>query len=191
MTLVLVTGGVRSGKSALAERLFDPGALVRYIATGPDRDDADWADRVRAHQRRRPAHWSNVGTLNVPAALTDAPGGTLVDCLGTWLTGVLDALAAWDAPRAVWGPEYDRKATRLVDALLAPSGDIVVVTNEVGWGLVSEHRSGRIFADELGRLNQRLAEVADAVLLCVSGQVLPVKGAAPPAGSLGRLHRDA
>ncbi|NNG40433.1 bifunctional adenosylcobinamide kinase/adenosylcobinamide-phosphate guanylyltransferase [Flexivirga sp. ID2601S] len=191
MTLVLVTGGVRSGKSALAERLFDPTAPIRYVATGPDRDDADWAERVREHQRRRPPAWSSVGTLDVPVALADAPAGALIDCLGTWLTGVLDGLGAWDAPRGAWEAEYGRRATALVDAMQQSMVDLVVVTNEVGWGLVSEHRSGRIFADELGRLNQRVAAAADAVLLCVSGQVLPVKGSAPLPGTLGAGRRDA
>ena len=82
---VLVTGGVRSGKSAHAESLLADRTAVRYVAPGPVHDDADWAARITAHQARRPTSWSTVETHDLATALaTDQP--VLVDCLGTWLT---------------------------------------------------------------------------------------------------------
>lgn len=176
---VLVTGGVRSGKSRHAESLLLPPHLpldapVTYLATGPRSDDADWAARVARHRDRRPASWSTVETTDAAAALTAATGPVLLDCLGTWLTAQLDDLGAWQAPEPQWGPQLDERIAAL-DSAWRAAPHVVAVTNEVGWGVVPEHRSGRIFADRLGLLGQRLAAGADRVLLVVAGQVLTVK----------------
>ena len=176
----LVTGGVRSGKSRHAEALLlpphvDPGVAVTYLATGPQGDDADWRARVDAHRSRRPASWRTVESTDAASALWDAQGPVLLDCLGTWLTAQLDEIAAWEAPETHWSATLDERIADLEAAWLA-TDHVVAVTNEVGWGLVSEHRSGRIFADRLGWLNQRLAASADRVDLVVSGQVLTIKG---------------
>lgn len=175
----LVTGGVRSGKSRHAEALLLPphvvaGSPVTYLATGPQGDDADWAARVRAHRERRPGSWTTVETTDAAAALVAASGPVLLDCLGTWLTAQLDELAAWEAPEADWGTALDERINALESAWLS-SPHVVAVTNEVGWGVIPEHRSGRLFADRLGWLNQRLAATADRVLLIVAGQVLTVR----------------
>lgn len=177
---VLVTGGVRSGKSRHAESLLLPphlpdGATVTYLATGPRRDDADWGARVAAHQRRRPATWGTVEASDAATALRAASGPVLLDCLGTWLTAQLDELAAWEAPEEDWVPALEHRVAELESAWRA-SPFVIAVTNEVGWGLVSEHRSGRIFADRLGWLNQRIAASADRVDLVVAGQVLTIRG---------------
>lgn len=171
----LVTGGVRSGKSVVAERLLTSTSEVTYVATGPQSDDPDWAERLAAHRDRRPAHWTTLETTDLATALSELTGPALVDCLGTWLTAALDELAAWDAPQASWEPALGDRFTHVVDAWTRCPHDLVAVTNEVGWGVVPEHRSGRIFADSLGRLNQQVAAVSDRVLLVVAGQVLPVK----------------
>ena len=160
---VLVTGGVRSGKSAHAEGLLADRPAVTYVAAGPvpGPDDTDWAERVAAHVTRRPAHWSTLESTTL-SALPDGP--VLLDCLGTWLTAQLDDLD-WDD--SALGPRVDA----LVDAV-SRSTDLVVVTNEVGAGVVPEHRSGRIFRDQLGLVNQRVAAVCDEVHLVVAGRVL-------------------
>jgi adenosylcobinamide kinase/adenosylcobinamide-phosphate guanylyltransferase len=162
---VLVTGGVRSGKSAHAEGLLVDRPAVTYVAAGPvpGPDDLEWVTRVAAHTARRPAHWSTVESTDLPAVL----GGNepfLVDCLGTWLTTQLDELG-WDEQ------ELPARVDALVDAV-AGCSDLVIVTNEVGAGVVPEHRSGRIFRDQLGLLNQRVAAVCDQVHLVVAGRVL-------------------
>lgn len=179
---VLVTGGVRSGKSRHAESLLLPPHVaadspVTYLATGPQSDDADWRARVAAHQDRRPSSWTTVESTDAASALTRASDPVLLDCLGTWLTAQLDDLEAWEAPESAWGPQLDARIDALESAWTA-TDHIVAVTNEVGWGVVPAHRSGRIFADRLGLLNQRLAAGADRVLLVVAGQVLVVKDTA-------------
>lgn len=178
----LVTGGVRSGKSVIAEKLVaeaaglhSPGGPVTYVATGPRADDADWADRIAMHRSRRSPSWHTVETRDLASALGALTGPALVDCLGTWLTAVLDELAVWEAPRAEWeGPLHERTAA-LVEGWSRCPHDVVAVTNEVGWGVVSEHRSGRIFADELGRLNQDIARASDRVFLVAAGHLLPLR----------------
>lgn len=171
---VLVTGGVRSGKSRYAEGLFAPDDQVTYVAPGPlpTTGDPDWAARVATHQLRRPPHWRTVETTDLAAALAARPGPVLIDCLGTWATAVLDELAAWEAPRTAWGEEVDRRVADLVAAWTAAPGPAVAVTNEVGMGVVPAHRSGRVFRDVLGQVNQAVADACDRVTLVVAGRAL-------------------
>jgi len=173
---VLVTGGVRSGKSRHAESLLATAAAVTYVAPGPAVDTVhdewgDWAARIAAHRASRPVSWSTLETHDLAAALT-TDGPVIVDCLGTWLTAVLDEHAMWEAPSA--------EATDLVRGLVAEaaaaigrrSAETVLVTNEVGLGVVPAHRSGRLFRDLLGLVNQRLAGSCDEVHLVIAGRVL-------------------
>jgi len=165
---VLVTGGVRSGKSTHAESLLADRPAVRYVAPGPTSDDGDWAARVAAHRLRRAASWTTLETHDLAAALaTDLP--VLVDCLGTWLTAVVDDAGLWAAPSET---VLELVEERVAAALEVLGGDVVLVTNEVGLGVVPEHRSGRLFRDLLGTVNQRFAAVCDEVHLVVAGRVL-------------------
>lgn len=171
---VLVTGGVRSGKSTYAESLVGDEPHVTYIAPGPLPDDSDpeWRARVLAHRRRRPAGWRTVESADVADILRGTDGPVLLDCLGTWVTAVLDELDVWDAPDAQWRPEVDKRIDGLAEAWCARDRMTVAVTNEVGFGVVPEHRSGRIFRDVLGITNQRIADASEEVALVVAGRVL-------------------
>lgn len=166
---VLVTGGVRSGKSRHAESLLGGGPAT-YVACGPAVDDADWAERIAAHRARRPATWTTLETRDLAGALA-TPGPVIVDCLGTWLTGVLDERSLWDAPGTEVTAVVEGLVTDAVE-VLADREHVVLVTNEVGLGVVPEHRSGRLFRDLLGLTNQRLADACDEVHLVVAGRVL-------------------
>lgn len=170
---VLVTGAVRSGKSRHAESLL-PADGVTYITPGypADGSDAEWGARVAAHQLRRPASWRTVETVDVAAAIQDASGPVLVDCLGTWLTRLLDSWDAWDEPDAAIAVRLQPEAAALTSAVAAYPDELVLVTNEVGWGVVPEHRAGRIFADHLGRINQQVAAACGRVILMVAGRPL-------------------
>lgn len=175
MAHVLVTGGVRSGKSRYAESLLAAEAPVLYLTPGYPADpaaDAEWAARVAAHQLRRPPTWRTVETLGLAAAMSGATEPVLIDCLGTWLTRLLDSWEAWDAEEAEWSGRLEAEVSALAEAIARHPADVVVVTNEAGWGLVSEYRAGRIFADELGRLNQRVGAACDRAVLLVAGHRL-------------------
>lgn len=170
-----MTGGVRSGKSTHAERLLSSEDVVTYVAPGqvPDPQvDPDWAARVAAHRARRPAGWLTRETSDLATVLAEASGAVLLDCLGTWLTAQVDAAGMWEAPSDDVHDHVLAALEPALAALKAAPGPVVVVTNEVGLGVVPAHRSGRVFRDLLGTVNQRVAAVCDEVHLVVAGRVL-------------------
>ena len=169
---VLVTGGVRSGKSGHAESLLT--GAVTYLAPGPSRDDADWAARIAAHRARRPAEWTTVESHDLVGVLARTDGHLLVDCMAAWLTAVLDERRLWDADVGTVEGVVDALVTEAVNVLrVRDQGEhTVLVTDEVGFGVVPEHRSGRLFRDLLGTVNQRIATACDEVHLVVAGRVI-------------------
>ncbi|WP_292602710.1 bifunctional adenosylcobinamide kinase/adenosylcobinamide-phosphate guanylyltransferase [Nocardioides sp. REDSEA-S30_B4] len=175
---VLVTGGVRSGKSRHAEELVREaadGGAATYVAPGPTTDedmDPDWAARVAAHRSRRPESWATAETRDLASAVRAGDGPVLVDCLGTWLTAVLDEERAWDRTADQLEELVARRTDDVVAALAATDRDVVLVTNEVGLGVVPAHRSGRVFRDLLGAVNQQLGAACDEVHLVIAGRVL-------------------
>ena len=173
---VLVTGGVRSGKSRHAEQLLAAWPAATYVAPGPteaEDPDPDWVARLDAHRSRRPVGWTTLESRDLAAALR-TPGPVLVDCLGTWLTAVIDGAGLWEAP----ADQVAGHVGRLLDEAAAalhdrdPAVPVVLVTNEVGLGVVPAHRSGRLFRDLLGTVNQALAAACDEVHLVIAGRVL-------------------
>ncbi|MDQ1739427.1 MAG: adenosylcobinamide kinase / adenosylcobinamide-phosphate guanylyltransferase [Pseudonocardiales bacterium] len=174
----LVLGGVRSGKSSWAEQQLAEQARVDYLATAAELDDADWAQRIAEHRQRRPAHWRTIQTLDLAAALAAAPAAPaaalLVEDLGNWLARTIDRTGGWDGELSGLRTE----AAELVSAWRECPGRVVLVSSEVGSGIHPESKAGRIFADELGRLNTALAEHADEVVLVVAG--LPLWLRRPP-----------
>jgi adenosylcobinamide kinase / adenosylcobinamide-phosphate guanylyltransferase len=176
----LVLGGIRSGKSRWAEEAIatslPPGEPVRYLAPAPANGaDADWADRVARHRDRRPAHWSTVETDDVAGQLRQSPGTpTLVDDLGGWLTGALDRNDAWADGSVTPAPIGDA-IEAMLSAVSEFGSTLVLVSPEVGLTVVPATASGRRFADELGTLNQCIAELCDRVVLVVAGQAVQIK----------------
>jgi adenosylcobinamide kinase / adenosylcobinamide-phosphate guanylyltransferase len=167
----LVLGGTRSGKSGYAEELLPVNEPVRYVATArPDPGDAEWTARIDAHRARRPPGWTTVEDPDVKALLRDGGGPLLVDDLATWLTAVLDDAGAWE--RTV---DVSPQVEALVAAVRAAPGRVVLVSAEVGLGVVPATRAGRLFRDELGALNAALARVCDEVVLLVAGLPLRLK----------------
>lgn len=171
----LVLGGARSGKSTYAESLLAGRAPIDYVATAPDRPgDADWAERIRIHRERRPAHWRTLENPDLPAVLAQAGAPVLVDCIGVWLTTQMDHAGVWSGE-----PGADQKLRSAVDTLVAAwsesSREVVAVTNEVGLGVIPATSSGRRFRDELGRLNMALAASADEVWFVAAGLPLRMK----------------
>ena len=171
----LVLGGIRSGKSQWAETAIAEstvaGQPVRYLATGAAPEgDADWSARIDVHRARRPSHWSTVETVDVPTQLrSEVAIPTLVDDIGGWLTAVMDRRDAWTTGSVA------ADVDDLIDAVRAFGSPLALVSPEVGLTVVPQTSSGRLFADELGSLNQRLAGLCDRVVLVVAGQPLTVK----------------
>lgn len=183
--VVLVTGGARSGKSSFAEAraraLEAAGASVIYLATAPlYPDDAEWQRRLETHRTRRPATWRTIEASDVAGIVRAADPGDaiLVDCLGMWLTRFLDESVLWESPAAT--KAVDAALDEIVDALQASSAAVLIVTNEVGTGVVPETASGRLFRDLLGVANSRIAAVADEAVMLVAGRPLPLSSAPRP-----------
>ena len=166
-TLTFVLGGARSGKSRHAEAIVEACAPPWiYLATA-QAFDGEMSARIEQHRARRGQHWqTHEAPLEVPDFLAQVPDGRplLMDCATLWLTNVM--LAERDV---------DAESRRLVDALQKPRGPWVIVSNEVGSGIVPENALARRFADEAGRLNQAIAARADTVLLMVAGIAMRVK----------------
>lgn len=174
MTRVLITGGARTGKSRHAVRLLDGEEAVTFVAAGlpaDELDDPDWAKRVAHHRANRPPGWHTVESADVAAVLSSTPGPVLVDCLGSWVTATVDRLGLWDAPSDEARAAVDEQTDALC-AAIAGRDRVILVTNEVGSGVVPMYRSGGLFRDLLGAVNQAVAEVCDEVHLMVCGRVL-------------------
>ncbi|EHY90550.1 bifunctional adenosylcobinamide kinase/adenosylcobinamide-phosphate guanylyltransferase [Saccharomonospora azurea] len=169
----LVLGGVRSGKSRHAEQLMAPYRYVVYVAGSapPGDDDAEWAARVAAHRDRRPAHWRTVETMDIPGVLRTTTAPLLVDCLGTWLTRVLDEAGAWEQQPG-WQHTVDERLQDFVDAWHGLTVPAVAVSNEVGSGVVPGTHAGRVFRDVLGAFNTAVAAGSHSVRLVVAGRVM-------------------
>ena len=178
----LIFGGARSGKSLLAEkRAVESGLPVIYVATAQALD-GEMQRRIAHHQARRPATWGLVESpLNLAASLQQhaAPGiCLLVDCLTLWLSNLLFAGVAAQQAEAGQGLDcalFDGETRALIDCLPHLPGKIILVSNEVGCGIVPMNAVSRLFADEQGRLNQRVAAVCERVTLVAAGLPLELK----------------
>lgn len=166
-SLILVTGPSRSGKSEWAERLAaQMGQSVVYVATAQENPaDPEWQARIAKHQKRRPAEWK---TLAVPVTLAETiqtaqPHEVLVvDALGTWLANVVEQ------DEAIWRATL----TELLQALSARPASVILVAEEVGWGVVPAYPLGRVFRDRLGELTRSIGAIATTVYLVTAGHVL-------------------
>jgi adenosylcobinamide kinase/adenosylcobinamide-phosphate guanylyltransferase len=167
MTIILITGGARSGKSTRAEvraREF-PGRPV-YIATA-EALDAEMSERIAGHRARRGSEWLERETpIELAAALdeTDGGGARLVDCLTLWLSNLMHEER-----------DIERETVRLAETLSRQQSPVVLVTNEVGLGIVPDNALARRFRDAAGILNQNIARAADEVELVVAGLPMRVK----------------
>ena len=181
----LILGGARSGKSALAEqRAASSGLSVTYIATG-EAGDGEMATRIAHHQARRPPHWGLVEEpLHLAAVLRKhaAPDRLLlVDCLTLWLSNLLfrgKSGAQAEAGQPINCPLLRDETQALIDCLQSPNelpGTVILVSNEVGLGIIPMGAVTRLYVDEAGRLNQRIAQVCERVTFVAAGLPLELK----------------
>lgn len=184
MTRTLVLGGARSGKSAHAEGLAAAsGREVIYVATA-QAGDAEMQARIDHHKQRRSTHWF---TVEEPLALGDTLLGwcaphrvVLVDCLTLWLSNLLfsEAVNLPDIGVIALPKVFHEQRARFLHALEQVSGELVLVSNEVGMGVVPYGAVSRSFADEAGRLNQEVASRCERAVLVAAGLPLVLKGGA-------------
>ena len=167
MAIILITGGARSGKSVRAEaRAKAFAGKPVYIATA-EALDAEMHERIANHRARRGNEWIEHETpLELVAALkaTDGGGARLVDCLTLWLSNLMHA-----------GQDWSNETTRLAERLRAQKSPVVLVTNEVGLGIVPDNPLARQYRDAAGLMNQMIAQAADEVEFIVAGLPIRVK----------------
>lgn len=173
--LVLVLGGARSGKSTIAERLVEKSGLpATYVATAKA-GDREMQDRIARHRERRPANWTTVEAPYDVAGVfvQDSPRAYVVDCLTLYISNWLLALER----QGLAGTSLEEACLAKVDALIEAAGKapgpVVIVSNEVGQGVVPSYPLGRIFRDVAGWANQRVAAAARQVYYCFAG--IPVE----------------
>ncbi len=179
--VTLVIGGARSGKSHFAESLPPQNQIVTYIATAPKFEiDPEWQIRVATHKDRRPKHWSTIETINLDQVLTESKSGDflIIDCLTLWCSATIDEQNGW--ARIEDNGEFMEVETELAArfqnltmSLAATLSQVVIVTNEVGYGITPDSTTVRFFRDQLGKLNIAVAKIAGEVFQVTAG--IPVK----------------
>ncbi len=185
-SLTLVLGGARSGKSSFAQILASRlGQRVTFLATA-EAGDAEMEARIAQHRRARPEQWRTVESpRGVGEAMRTATGDSdvvLLDCLGLLVSNLLMEVGEdWAAAEA----RVDAEVEGLLRAYLTGQASLIVVSNEVGAGVVPAYELGRVFRDLLGRANQRLARAADEVYWLTAGLAMEIK-----ASGLARVVSD-
>lgn len=176
----LVIGGARSGKSAWAERQAAATSRDVAVVVTAQALDGEMTARIAQHRAQRPAHWA---TVESPITLAEtlrrearADRVLVVDCLTLWLTNLLLADGFDDSAPWQPSPTYRREREALLEVLPTLPGELLLIGNEVGHGIVPMGPLNRVFVDENGRLHQALAQRCDAVVLVMAGCVLPLKG---------------
>jgi len=170
MSVTLILGGARSGKSKRAESYArNSGKRVIYIATAPRiEDDDEWMQRLAQHRNSRPAHWQTVEEqLNLASVLQKSTADELllIDCATLWLSNLM------------WAEKDVASEVAQFCAILSQTkSDVILVSNELGMGLVPETALGRAFRDAQGRMNQQLAGIADCVEFIAAGLPITLKG---------------
>lgn len=192
--ITLVTGGARSGKSAFAESLLDTEAEINYIATNCSAQDPEMATRVSLHQQRRPKNWQTTETYLVVADVIEQAqvSAHLLDCATMLTTNyffdlmkerfgedyeVIDEeiMKLSEKDKAVIEGEILNEWEKILTTAKSSQADLVVVTNEVGLGIVPENAFSRWFRDVLGHVNQSLGKEADAAFLVIAGIPMKIK----------------
>ena len=180
MKTILITGGARSGKSRFAQELaLKSGKPVLFVATA-EAGDEEMRQRIEEHQKKRPSTWKTLEvTTGVGKEILEKVGGAqvvIVDCITLLVNNIFNQFADQTDEQMdafLVEKEVNREITELIDCINRLDASFIIVTNEVGMGLVPANRMGRLYRDLLGKANQLLAERADEVYLMVAG--LPVK----------------
>ena len=174
--ITLVLGGVHSGKSCYAQQLATSFDSVTFIATARP-SDAEMRRKIAAHRRERPRNWRTVEAPTSLAAVILRESASahviVIDCLTTYLGNqLMDSRHKWREGKAALS-DFDTQ--EVCDAIESAKSSVIMVSNEVGSGIVPAFRSGRVYRDLLGELNKRVARIADSVVFMIAGQALIIK----------------
>jgi len=192
--IILITGGIRSGKSKFAQELINTiGEGIRYIATAEVKDK-EMEKRVQLHKQNRPSAWEileepiNIEKYFNPElkvdktpieTKTERTAVTLIDCVTIWVANLLlqsedKGVEYWESDNGL--KEVELQINNFISSLISHPSSVVLVTNEVGWGGIAMSPLGRVYQDILGWTNQKLASIADEVYFVVSGIPMKIKG---------------
>ena len=178
-SVALILGGVRSGKSRYAQRMAEQAQRVQFVATAEQRDDPEMRARITRHRAERPDGWSTIEEpLDLPRIIREAGCSCdllLIDCLTLYAANLLQACGEATETDS----QIDSHIDELCLALRNAPCQVILVSNEVGSGVVPAYELGRRFRDVLGEINQRVASMAGTVLLMVAGLPFPLKGSIP------------
>ncbi len=182
MKSILIIGGARSGKSRFAQRLaLESGEAVLFVATATAGDE-EMRQRIEQHRQTRPASWPTLEvTTHIARRIRQKIGKAqtvIIDCIPLLVSNIFSQYIDQDSEQ-IDAPLIEQKVTgeigELVDGISQIDASFIIVTNQVGAGLVPANKMGRLYRDLLGKANQLLAEEADEVYLMVAGLAVPVK----------------
>ena len=161
--VILISGGRKSGKSQLAENIAKKINKITYVALSEFRpDDKDWQERITKHRLRRPSHWNTIETDDLIKALKNEKNAILIDSIGGFVVKNL----------SMENNKWDKHKKNLLIHLNNYQNLIIIVAEQVGWGLVSEHKIGNLFADRLGDLLKDISSISDENWLAINGKAL-------------------
>jgi adenosylcobinamide kinase/adenosylcobinamide-phosphate guanylyltransferase len=176
VSVTLVLGGVRSGKSRYAQQFAERWKRVAFIATAERRNDPEMNAKIDRHHSERPTSWATIEEpIRLARAIQEAGcnhDAVLVDCLTLFASNLLES----------WGQDHEvtrQHVDQLCEVLDAPPCSVILVSNEVGSGVVPAYELGRRFRDLVGEINQRVASSSNQVVLMVAGLPFPLKGSRP------------
>jgi len=174
--ITLVLGGVRSGKSCYAQQIATSFDSVTFIATARP-SDAEMRRKIAAHRRERPRHWRTVEAPTCLGAVIRRESANaqviVIDCLTTYLANqMMNSRHKWREAKATLA-DFDTE--EVCNAIESAKPSVIIVSNEVGSGIVPAFRSGRVYRDLLGELNKHVARIADSVVFMIAGQPLTIK----------------
>lgn len=180
MTLILITGGARSGKSYFAQQLaLKSGKSVLFVATATAGDEEMW-QRIEEHRKARPATWSTLeASMHVGEKIQNSISGAkviIIDCITLLVNNIFNKYSE-PIDASLVEKDVTSEITELVECIKYIDASFIVITNEVGMGLVPANQMGRLYRDLLGKANQMLAKQADEVYLMAAGLPVPIKPA--------------
>ena len=163
--IIFITGGTKSGKSEFAEHLAKGVEKLSYVALSVNnRDDKDWQEKIRLHQKRRPKYWKLVETTDLLNTLREEDGPLLIDSIGGFVMESIDSQKN----------EWLSKMYSLISLLKKRRNLTFIVGEQVGWSLVSEYKIGNTYIERIGELQKRITKISKDNWLAINGRAIKI-----------------